>query len=165
MTSPDRLDPLGFTGAFAYVDGHVPPNVTLAAWRSRRTASNVEREQSVATPIRGAGAGADRAPQGRTLRVQGRARRPRSGRGLSPRRSPMSFLRSIGVVDEYLAPPRERREALRRLGRDGRLSAYRRGEFDLDTCCLWAEMYPQEVPLLNGEFEFIAVKTPEVCEP
>ena len=53
---------------------------------------------------------------------------------------------------------------LRRLGRDGRLAAYRRGELDLDTCCLWASRYPREVPLLNGEFEFIARFTPEVCE-
>ena len=62
------------------------------------------------------------------------------------------------------APARERREALRRLGREGRLAAYRRGEFNLDTCCLWAARYPREVPLLNGEFEFIAAKTPEVVD-
>ena len=61
-------------------------------------------------------------------------------------------------------PAHERREALRRLGREGRLAAYRRGEFNLDTCCLWAARYPREVPLLNGEFEFIAVKTPEVVD-
>ena len=61
-------------------------------------------------------------------------------------------------------PARERREALRRLGREGRLAAYRRGEFNLDSCCLWAAVYPREVPLLNGEFEFIAAKTPEVLD-
>jgi hypothetical protein len=59
---------------------------------------------------------------------------------------------------------RERGETLRRLGREGRLAVHRRGEFDFDTCCLWAASYPREVPLLNGEFEFLAVKTPEVCE-
>jgi hypothetical protein len=63
------------------------------------------------------------------------------------------------------APARERREALRRLGREGRLAAYRRGELSLDSCCLWAAGYPHEVPLLDGEFEFIARTTPEVCEP
>jgi hypothetical protein len=61
-------------------------------------------------------------------------------------------------------PARERREALRRLGREGRLAAYRRGELNLDTCCLWAAAYPREVPLLNGEFEFIARTTPEVLD-
>jgi hypothetical protein len=62
------------------------------------------------------------------------------------------------------APARERREALRRLGREGRLAAYRRGEFNLDSCCLWAARYPHEVPLLNNEFEFIARMTPEVLD-
>ena len=62
------------------------------------------------------------------------------------------------------APARARRQALRRLGREGRLAAYRRGEFNFETCCLWAAAYPREVPLLDGEFEFIAANTPEVCE-
>ena len=62
------------------------------------------------------------------------------------------------------APARERREALRRLGREGRLAAYRRGELSLDSCCLWASRWPTEVPLLNGEFEFIARTTPEVLD-
>jgi hypothetical protein len=62
------------------------------------------------------------------------------------------------------APTGECRAALCRLGREGRLAAYRRGEFNLDTCCLWAARYPREVPLLNGEFEFIARTTPEVLD-
>jgi hypothetical protein len=31
-------------------------------------------------------------------------------------------------------------------------------------CCLWAAIHPHELPLLNGEFEFLAAKTPEVCK-
>jgi hypothetical protein len=76
----------------------------------------------------------------------------------------MSFLHSSELLDVQATVGRERRETLRRLGRTGRLAAYRRGEFDLGTCCLWASRYPDEVPLLNGEFEFIAAKMPEVCE-
>jgi hypothetical protein len=76
----------------------------------------------------------------------------------------MSFLHSSELLAAWATTRRERGEALRRLGREGRLAAYRRGEFDLDTCCLWASRYPHEVPLLNGEFEFIALSTPEVCE-
>ena len=68
------------------------------------------------------------------------------------------------LLDAWAATRSERGATLRRLGHEGRLAAYRRGEFDLDTCCLWASRYPHEVPLLNGEFEFIAVSTPEVCE-
>lgn len=75
----------------------------------------------------------------------------------------MSALRSAEQLGRLVAK-RERVAALRRLGRAGRLAAYRRGEFDLDTCCLWASSYPSEVPLLNGEFEFIARTMPEVCE-
>ena len=50
------------------------------------------------------------------------------------------------------------------LGRQGRLAAYRRGEFSFELCCRWAARYPHEVPLLDGEFEFIVRTTPEVCE-
>jgi hypothetical protein len=81
VTSPDRLDPLTFAGSFAYVDSDVPAGVTLAAWRSHRGGPDPK-------PPSRAGADADLAPQGRTLRVRGLARRPRSGRGRSPRRNP-----------------------------------------------------------------------------
>jgi hypothetical protein len=50
------------------------------------------------------------------------------------------------------------------LGREGRLAAYRRGDLSFELCCRWAARYPHEVPLVNGEFEFIARTTPEVCE-
>jgi hypothetical protein len=76
----------------------------------------------------------------------------------------MAFLRSSELLGAEPAAGRERRETVRRLGREGRLAAYRHGEVDLDACRLWAASYPREVPLLNGEFEFLAVKTPEVCE-
>lgn len=76
----------------------------------------------------------------------------------------MSALRSTHFLAALRTARRERRETLRRLGREGRLAAYRRGELDLEACCLWASLYRDEVPLLNGEFEFIAVTTPEVCE-
>jgi len=70
----------------------------------------------------------------------------------------------VELLRTQAAARSERRDALRRLGREGRLAAYRRGELCFDSCCLWAARYPHEVPLLNGEFEFIAITTPEVCE-
>jgi hypothetical protein len=75
----------------------------------------------------------------------------------------MSFLHSSELLGAWATTRRERAATLRRLGREGRLAAYRRGEFGFDTCCLWASRYSHEVPLLNGEFEFIALSTPEVC--
>jgi hypothetical protein len=56
------------------------------------------------------------------------------------------------------------RDSLGALGRKARLAAYRRGEFSFELCCRWAARYPHEVPLVDGEFEFIARTTPEVCE-
>ena len=45
-----------------------------------------------------------------------------------------------------------------------RVAAMRRGDLTLEQCCAWAARYPQQVPLLHGEFEFIAAFTPEARE-
>jgi hypothetical protein len=81
MSSPDRLDPLGFAGSFSYLESDVPPGITLQAWRSRRNRpAAAPRFPAVA------GADADGAPHARTLRARMETRRPRSRRGPSPTR-------------------------------------------------------------------------------
>jgi hypothetical protein len=45
-----------------------------------------------------------------------------------------------------------------------RVVAMRNGELSLELCAAWAERYPEQVPLINGEFEYLAAFTPEVCE-
>ncbi|MFI4984900.1 MAG: hypothetical protein ACHQAV_02800 [Solirubrobacterales bacterium] len=45
-----------------------------------------------------------------------------------------------------------------------RIAAMRRGELTLEQCAAWAARFPDQVPLLNGEFEYLAAHTPEVCE-
>lgn len=45
-----------------------------------------------------------------------------------------------------------------------RVLAMRRGELSLEQCAAWAARYPEQVPILNGEFEYIAAFTPEVRE-
>jgi hypothetical protein len=45
-----------------------------------------------------------------------------------------------------------------------RISAMRRGTLTLEQCAAWAARYPDQVPLINGEFEYLARSTPEVCE-
>jgi hypothetical protein len=45
-----------------------------------------------------------------------------------------------------------------------RLAAMRRGELTLEQCSAWAARHPEQMPLLNGEFEYLAILTPEVCE-
>jgi hypothetical protein len=56
---------------------------------------------------------------------------------------------------------RERKAALIRMGRSGRLAAYRRDEFDFDMATLWASTFPHEVPRLHGEYDFIAARDAE----
>jgi hypothetical protein len=82
MASPDRLDPLAFAGSFAELESDLPPGMTLRAWRTERN-----RPAAAASRTGDGGTGADLAPERRTPRgVRIGARRPRSGRGPSPRR-------------------------------------------------------------------------------
>ena len=58
-------------------------------------------------------------------------------------------------------------EQLRRLwamSPSERVAAMRRGELNMRQCCAWAGRHADQVPLLNGEFEFIAAYTPEAAE-
>ncbi len=57
-----------------------------------------------------------------------------------------------------------RLQALWRMSPTERITAMRRGDLTLEQCCAWAARYPRQVPLLNGEFEFIAAFTPEGSE-
>jgi len=57
-----------------------------------------------------------------------------------------------------------RLEALWRMTPNERIAAMRRGSLSMEQCCAWAGRYPYQVPVLNGEFEFIAAYMPEVCE-
>lgn len=45
-----------------------------------------------------------------------------------------------------------------------RSAAMRRGELSLEQCAAWAARYPEQVPLLNGEFEYLVAFMPEVLE-
>jgi hypothetical protein len=45
-----------------------------------------------------------------------------------------------------------------------RIAAMRRGALSLEQGAGWAARHPEQIPLLNGEFEYIAELTPEVCE-
>jgi hypothetical protein len=48
-------------------------------------------------------------------------------------------------------------EALESLAPDERLGIYRSGGFTPGERTLWAANYPEEVPLVNDEFEWIAL--------
>jgi hypothetical protein len=45
-----------------------------------------------------------------------------------------------------------------------RVAAMRRGELTLEELAAWSARHPEQVPMVNGEFEWIAIRMPEVCE-
>lgn len=62
------------------------------------------------------------------------------------------------------ASRKERSDALWKLSAEERVAAMRRGELSWGQLCEWASKAKHEVPLLNGEYEFIAATTPEAAE-
>ena len=53
--------------------------------------------------------------------------------------------------------PSDRVIRLDRLGAAGRLAQYRAGKLDLAELSVWAARYPEEVPTVNGEVEWIGL--------
>jgi hypothetical protein len=54
--------------------------------------------------------------------------------------------------------------ALYRMSREERRAAARRGELTYAEACKWAARFPDEVELVDGEFWFIAQRTPEAAD-
>jgi hypothetical protein len=57
-----------------------------------------------------------------------------------------------------------RLEALWRMSPAERTAAMYRGDLTLRQCLAWAARHPEQVPTLNGEWWFIAIRTPEVAD-
>lgn len=71
------------------------------------------------------------------------------------------------LFDQWMQELKDREARLRSLWEmtpANRIAAMRRGELTLEQCTAWAARYPDQVPLLGGEFEFLAAHTPEVSE-
>jgi hypothetical protein len=69
--------------------------------------------------------------------------------------------------EQILQSAREREARLRpmwKMSVQQRVQAMRKGELSLEQCAAWAARYPEQVPVLNGEFEYIAAFTPEARE-
>jgi hypothetical protein len=45
-----------------------------------------------------------------------------------------------------------------------RIAAMRRGELTMTQLCAWSSRYPDQIPLIDGEFEFIAAFLADVAE-
>ena len=54
--------------------------------------------------------------------------------------------------------------AMWRMSSDERRAAAMRGELSLGEMLKWASRHPHEIPLLNGEWFFIAALTPELAD-
>jgi hypothetical protein len=74
-----------------------------------------------------------------------------------PRSRPASVAAEQERLDEQL-------RQLWAMSPSERIAAMRRGELNMRQCCAWSARHPDQVPLLNGEFEFIAAYTPEAAE-
>jgi hypothetical protein len=75
--------------------------------------------------------------------------------------------RSSHQIPAFLVPDptrAEQREVVWRMSPAERVAAMHRGDLSLFQCLAWAARYPEQVPLLNGEWWFIAIRTPEVAE-
>lgn len=62
------------------------------------------------------------------------------------------------------ATKQERSQALWKMTADERVTAMRRGELTWGQLYEWASRAGHEVPMLNGEYEFIAAYTPEIAD-
>ena len=58
----------------------------------------------------------------------------------------------------------ERRQALWAMTPAQRVAAMYAGELRLSDCLAWAARYPEQIPTLNGEWWFIAIRTPDVAD-
>ena len=45
-----------------------------------------------------------------------------------------------------------------------RVAAMRRGDLTYEQLAAWSARYPEQVPIVNGEFEWLIAFTPEGCE-
>lgn len=70
----------------------------------------------------------------------------------------------IQTLTRRSADRAERSKTLWQMTAQQRVSAMRRGELSWSQLWEWAKQRPGEVPLVNGELEFIALLTPEAAD-
>ncbi len=72
----------------------------------------------------------------------------------------------ISLNEQLASLAQERKARLRTLWQmtpSERVAAMRRGQLTREQLAAWTGRHPDQVPRLNGEFEWIAVHTPEAC--
>lgn len=68
---------------------------------------------------------------------------------------------ALGAPDPTIA---EGRSQLWAMSAAQRVAAMHRGELSLDQLAAWSRARPDEVPLVNGEFAWIALSMPEAAD-
>jgi hypothetical protein len=63
-----------------------------------------------------------------------------------------------------LEAPNSRLRRLWQMTAEQRIAAMRRGDLSYRELAAWSARYPEQVPRLIGEFEWLAACTPEACE-
>jgi hypothetical protein len=105
---------------------------------------------------------------GRRLEAPDDRRRCAPADGAKRAPSPQAATMPPGTFAAQLEADRRARDAhFRRLWQmtvEQRIAAMHRGELTLRQLAAWSGRHPQQVPTLNGEFDWIAINTPEVCE-
>jgi hypothetical protein len=79
----------------------------------------------------------------------------------------MTAMSQSPLTEQIFQTLEQRSSRLRELWRmtpAQRVAAMRRGELSLEQCAAWATRHPEQIPLVNGEFEYLAAFTPEVGE-
>jgi hypothetical protein len=69
---------------------------------------------------------------------------------------------AFAVALTYVEDRRERLRALWEMSAEARIAAMYRGELTMEQCLAWAARHPQQVPTVNGEWVFIAMKTADL---
>ncbi len=59
----------------------------------------------------------------------------------------------------------EEKDQIEVMSTDARVATMCAGRWTYAQCCHWAARWPNEVPLINGEFAFIAAFEAEAAEP
>lgn len=126
----------------------------LAAPDSRRLSGSARPQGAPPTPLAGSRSPTPVQPAGATHRV------PDPPTTAMPSRTPPSE----SFTEQLARLERERRGRLRSLWQMNvaeRIAAMRRGDLTVEQLAAWTARHPDQVPLVNGEFEWIAATTPE----
>jgi len=64
----------------------------------------------------------------------------------------------------FRALTRDQKDQIEAMSTDTRVAAMCAGHWTYAQCCHWAARWPNEVPLINGEFAFLAAFEAEAAE-